>query len=181
MDENETIIAIKHARKLVEFERLICGLNTEWAGFFSASGIILYHKKGAPNEVEFSFNEISMIENKIVTHNHTRGGSLSTADVQCAVDYNLLEMRTVGLGPDGNAWVHRLRRPSHGWPSPIIVNEWIEEEWEIAWRLAYNECLELHLMEKIPLNQVNYLQDHVAMISLALSLNMNYSRVAFER
>ncbi len=105
--------------QIEKFETVgIAGQTTERAYVYDHNGKQLFGKQGDDNHVQFSAQEISLMQlqgKATLTHNHPNGSPLSIDDIGFAVHANLAEVRAFGL--DHGKMVHfSLTRPVAGWP-----------------------------------------------------------------
>ncbi len=62
---------------------------------FDANGNVLLKKRGLPDRLEFTDDEVLLLKNRTFTHNHPKGLSFSKKDVLMAIDHDILEIRAV--------------------------------------------------------------------------------------
>lgn len=106
------------AEKIADVEKNLVKRDTEKAVLFDTNGIV-FEKEGEQSYVEFTEEEMVLMKDKILTHNHPKGTSLSFDDVELAVKCDMKEMRACG-----KEYVYYVRRPENGWN----VIEWPEIE-----------------------------------------------------
>lgn len=94
----------------------------ETAVVFDSKGNEVFRTKGSEASVAFNKNEISMLKDKILTHNHPKGwkfeeksirrigNSFSTGDVLTAINHDLSEIRAVTPN-----YTFIMKRPAKGW------------------------------------------------------------------
>jgi hypothetical protein len=103
-----------------EWERGAILNKHESAALYDLAGNLIFEKKGGAKQVKFSFGEVSLMKDAVLTHNHPNALALSQADIRVAVRYNLAEIRAVGAFTDGSGKViarteFSLKRPEGGW------------------------------------------------------------------
>ncbi len=106
------------AEKIADVEKNLVKRDTEKAVLFDTNGIV-FEKEGEQSYVGFTEEEMVLMKDKILTHNHPKGTSLSFDDVKLAVKCDMKEMRACG-----KEYVYYVRRPENGWN----VIEWPEIE-----------------------------------------------------
>ena len=99
------------ASNLEVVERRIRALSYEHAYAFAADGtLILDTTDFAPASIGFTADQLSLLRNASLTHNHPGGRSLSQNDVFLAMEADLAQIRAVTAS-------HRfwINRPLQGW------------------------------------------------------------------
>ena len=99
------------------------GLKTESAFVYDHNGKAFVSKQGDDNHVQFSSQEISLMQlqgKATLTHNHPNGSPLSVDDIGLAVHANLAEVRAFGL-EDGKMVHYSFARPKDGWPDAFMM------------------------------------------------------------
>jgi hypothetical protein len=145
-----------------EAERRLAAAPIEWAVVFDRSGRQLFRQRGTRHTVSFSTQDVPLLRDATVVHNHPREEgeraedlTLSLTDLVFAVRFDVAEMRVVTTG-----WRFTLRRPESGWPvDETVIGEVYNELFaaeivafdgavaeglltdEQARRLAHNETL----------------------------------------
>ena len=114
----------KQLEKIVHrYEDKIKDLPTEKALIIDDKGRVILAKNGDETSVSFTYTELLLMKNSIVTHNHpnlgwdksdvrSQGLSFSPADVRLANIVESKEMRAVSHG-----YRHSLKPPPSGWNS----------------------------------------------------------------
>ena len=81
---------------LSDIESKIRDDSVETAALIGPDGTVLFDKSdGLPGAVYFTKEEVSMMKNGILTHNHPSGTTFSPEDVSMAVNSGLKEIRAV--------------------------------------------------------------------------------------
>lgn len=80
-------------KAVADVEARIRNLSYESAAVIGKDGKILVEKDGGENYVKFSLEELSMMNNAILTHNHPGGSCFSAEDIQVLEYHGLSEMR----------------------------------------------------------------------------------------
>lgn len=80
-------------------------LDYEVANVFNTKGDLLLTKGGVYDSVSFDKEELKLLDNAIVTHNHPMGTTLSPQDIYMAIEHNIQEVRAVT-----DKYVYLLRR-----------------------------------------------------------------------
>lgn len=80
-------------------------LAYEVANVFNTKGDLLLTKGGVYDSVSFDKEELKLLDDAIVTHNHPMGTTLSPQDIYMAVEHNIQEVRAVT-----DKYVYSLRR-----------------------------------------------------------------------
>lgn len=107
---------------LREVESLICGLDFEVAVGLDLNGRVLFWRSGDEDSVSPTPEEWALVQDKILTHNHPRGGgSLQTEDMFKSRRYGLRQVRAVT-----EEWIFIMDRPSTGWPPDAGVMDLTE-------------------------------------------------------
>lgn len=88
--------------------------ETEKAYGVAQDGAVVVNREGAEDRIIFSDDELALLENCVLTHNHPSGRSFSLADIQLAAQYRLTEIRAVT-----RRYVHRAQpdEKTGVWPS----------------------------------------------------------------
>lgn len=102
--------------KMDDLEAITQFNKTEHAGLFKADGTKIFAKKGGKNSVNFNRNEVSLMNDNILTHNHPNGFGFSAEDLYTAIATNLREIRAVG-----SEHIYRFVRPDKGWNDKVSV------------------------------------------------------------
>lgn len=68
----------------------------ETAYIYDKNGNILLNKRGTKGEVSFTDDELKLMKDAIVTHNHPMGTTFSPNDIYMAIEHNLQEVRATG-------------------------------------------------------------------------------------
>ena len=97
---------------LVAFENKIRLENVEHGAAFDASGVLILHKVGEPDQVAFSVAEHDLMRSACFTHNHPKNLSFSVQDVKIAIQNEFQALRAVGP-----QFRHIMEMPVGGWPS----------------------------------------------------------------
>lgn len=93
--------------EILHYEKYIFNLPTEWAGIITKNGEIIKNiTSNSRKAVDIIVEYGEKLENAIVTHNHTRGNSLSTGDIRLFMFKGLKELRAVAR-TDGSVFVLR--------------------------------------------------------------------------
>lgn len=112
----------KATKELIKQENIIRKNNFETGILVDQNGKVILTKGGAKYEVKFEPQEIPMMKDCVLTHNHPRGweykentlgrigNSFSTADILLAVHANLAEIRAV---TPTHTFI--MQRPDKGW------------------------------------------------------------------
>jgi hypothetical protein len=99
---------------LADVEAEIIAKENEHAFVFDDEGQLVFFKKGDEDSISFTEDERAQFKDKIFTHNHPLGTSISDADIAFAIGNDLREIRAVGK-LDGRRMEYRLVRPKDGW------------------------------------------------------------------
>lgn len=70
--------------------------NYETAYIYDQNGNILLNKRGMKGEVSFTDDELKLMKDAVVTHNHPMGTTFSPDDIYMAIEHNLQEVRATG-------------------------------------------------------------------------------------
>ena len=97
------------ARSLAVREAAIRGNDFETLYALDANGNEIFKKVGNRHQVSYDMDGYKT-KDAIVTHNHPRGSSFSSADVAGMVYYNQKEMRATG-----KEFTFSIKRPEKGW------------------------------------------------------------------
>ena len=93
----------KVAQSLASIEDRIKGDSVETAALVSESGEILFDKsEGLANVVHFTQEEVAMMRDNTLTHNHPSSNTFSSDDVNLIVSSGLHEIRAVT--PEGTVY-----------------------------------------------------------------------------
>lgn len=103
---------------LREEENSIRNNTYETGVVLDSDGKVLLKKKGDDGQVTFTGREISLMKDKILTHNHPSGNkdrysighAFSGDDYAASVECNLKELRAVTKG-----YTFSMKRPKRGW------------------------------------------------------------------
>lgn len=100
-------------KNVVDFYELtIKDQEYESCGVFRDDGSIVFQKDGEKDCVRFDDSEMNSLEGTIFTHNHPRGLSFSPADIRCACDGKMKEMRCISK-KDGSVYIMRMKNGSN--------------------------------------------------------------------
>lgn len=83
--------------KVISKENRIVSKEYETAYVYDQKGNVLLKKKGMAAEVEFTEDELKLMKNAIITHNHPMGTTLSPTDIYMAMECGLQEVRATGI------------------------------------------------------------------------------------
>jgi hypothetical protein len=93
--------------EILQYEKYIFNLPTEWAGIITKNGEIIKNiTSNSRKAVDISSKYGEKLIGAIVTHNHPKGNSLSTSDIRRFMFQGLKELRAVA-GTDGSVFVLR--------------------------------------------------------------------------
>jgi hypothetical protein len=93
--------------QILQYEKRIFDLPTEWAGIITKDGEIINNiTSNSRKAVDIITKFGKKLENAIITHNHPRGNSLSTGDIRLFMLAGIKELRAVA-GTDGSVFVLR--------------------------------------------------------------------------
>ena len=81
---------------LVAFENKIRLASVEHGAAFDATGALILHRVGEPDQVAFSVAEHVLMRGACFTHNHPKNLSFSVQDVKIAIQNEFLALRAVG-------------------------------------------------------------------------------------
>lgn len=110
--------------KLKDIESKIVSEPIEHAHLIDEAGNVVLEKTGTKDAVEFTLDEAMQMKDKIFTHNHPMGRSLSPEDVGLAAKVNLKEIRAVGTNRfDGKVYVYSMSRKGDAWPEIDKISE----------------------------------------------------------
>lgn len=105
----------KNVRMRVENgEAQLSNMSYEKAYVYDLEGNVILEKTGITNEVEFTEEELKLMKNAIVTHNHPMGTPLSPDDIYMAIEHDLQEVRATG---DRGTFVLRRNENLHVMPN----------------------------------------------------------------
>lgn len=141
----EALVGTK-IREMREVERLIVGLDHEEAYFVDYDAKIILFKRGTKNSVKLTLEDVKLIKDTIMTHNHPESKGLSIDDVTFAVGNNLRAVQAVTRSGD-KVFVHKLWRPHNALTWGISVEEvekvanreMAKQWWEWSARVAYGD------------------------------------------
>jgi hypothetical protein len=103
----------------------------EWAYVFDMDGRQLFRRRGTRETGFFAANELSMLRDSIVVHNHPLGPEEVPEALTFAVRYDVVEMRLVSID-----WSFMVRRPGNGWPVDDDLMGVVLDETRMAVNLA---------------------------------------------
>jgi SPP1 gp7 family putative phage head morphogenesis protein len=88
---------MKPAVSIGKFESSIIDQQFEIAGIFDKNGNFLTKINGDEGSIEFSKNHVDMLKGNTLTHNHPGGGTFSLSDIKSLSNYDIGEIRAVGI------------------------------------------------------------------------------------
>ena len=145
-------------------EKSIIEEKVEILCVFNSDGELLFEKIGdedsVPKEGEsFTKQEISLMQNAIITHNHPNtpdgdsNNSFSNNDLAFAAQCNMKEIRSVS-----NGYYYSMKpNPVEGWPNSISLKRY----WEITLRLILDDMYYRYHPQPIDLQNYDQLFDDV--------------------
>lgn len=113
----------RSVRMIIKKDEYDIALNQkEKAIIYDLEGNILLEKTGIDHEVEFTKDELKLMKDMIVTHNHPMGTTFSPYDIYMAFENDLQELRAVG---ENGTFVLRRNENLHLMPDyDIFFNEY---------------------------------------------------------
>jgi hypothetical protein len=121
-------------------ERHLVDQQVEWAVVFDTNRRQLFRLRGTRQTVSFSMQDVALLRDSVVVHNHPREEgervedlTFSLTDLICAVRFDIAEMRVVTTG-----WRFTLRRPEDGWPADETVIGEVYDELFAAQIVAFD-------------------------------------------
>lgn len=113
--------------ELVAFGNKIRLESVEHGAAFDASGALILHRVGEPDQVAFSVAEHDLMRGAYFTHNHPKNLSFPVQDVKIAIQNEFLALRAVGP-----QFRHIMEMPVGGWPSVARLFQVMCESFERA-------------------------------------------------
>jgi hypothetical protein len=142
--------------------------GTEKVYVIAKNGCVVVEREGTEDRIIFDDDELAQMANCVLTHNHPSGRSFSLADLQLAVQYQLVEIRSVT-----RRYVFRARPSEDGWPAwETVVYPRIAEALRQATQQMLAEAERYHL-DAIQSDQT---RQHVFMWVLSKLCGFRYHR-----
>lgn len=101
--------SVEQAEQTIRFQ------SFETAHVWSADEIYLFGKNGQESKIVFDDDEMPLIKNSIITHNHPSGSHFSRPDIRFIADLNPAEFRVVTAQTR-----YVVQRPTQGWPANLF-------------------------------------------------------------
>lgn len=105
-------------KAIAKRENEIRALDVEWLSAWDpkTGDMLINRTDNAARSVGVPKEQLPLLRNAVVTHNHPGGSSFSNSDIGTAIQFNLAEIRAVGREYD-----YALKRPDTGWPDQTQV------------------------------------------------------------
>lgn len=161
-------------------EKIRTNKDAETSVVFNKNGEILVDKRGQSTSVSFTDDEVKLMKNAILTHNHPRGwkhdekdmqrigNSFSKADIGLAIHADLAEIRAVTPN-----YTFSLKRPEKGWNISI---EKFDEIYKKLDKELYNENVKNINLDYVSPKQANTTHYHVLTRKIAKQLGWIYEK-----
>lgn len=104
-------------------EASIAGHKSEYGILYDSTGNRIFKKHGGSHEILYEPEEVLLMKDGVLTHNHPGGATFSIDDIDMFRSVGLYEMRAVGR--DG---VYVIRKPQK-WPEEINSLQKLEKEY----------------------------------------------------
>jgi (2Fe-2S) ferredoxin len=108
------MIAVETALRAFEDKEEIYASPVEHAVVINPAGEVIVRKQGNENSVTFYNNEMLLMKDCVLTHNHPTNITLSSPDVDMAIITNMKEVRATC-----KSGTYILRRPKNGWNEKV--------------------------------------------------------------
>lgn len=143
-------------------------VHTEKLLVFNPEGKLVLEREGDQSSVEIFPEDRPLLENAVITHNHPSGRAFSPEDLRTAVNFNIAELRAVGVA---QPYTYVLRRPRDGWPKDLAdhyvkVIEEVEDDFSIMVERG-----------ELTADKAKQTLAHESMVQLAKELTLDYERI----
>jgi len=162
----EPTLTREEVEKLIKDKELaLLGRTTEKGILFDKNGKILLEKEGTKNKIQFTPDEVKLFKNNILTHNHPRGTSFSSADVELACYSNMKEIR---VAAEKRTYIMRVNDGSNF--NAKLWNDKISSEYEKQYNKSLREYIPRLQRGEITEDHADYLVHHFAWVGVSKNI-----------
>ena len=151
-------------------EQNIINSPIEVAFGYDKDGNVVIDKNGTSSSVEFTLDELALLKNGTLTHNHPKGNSFSLEDILVMHEHGLKEIRAIGVNSLGEKVLHIMR------PGALVSKAQITRSFQNATREVTRRFEQSINMGQMSLSQANSLHFHSVWTKVAAELGLSYSR-----
>lgn len=153
-------------KAVITLENEIRKDKLETGAVFDKDGLLLSKNQGLPDRVSFNDDELKLLKNNVFTHNHPNGTTFSLADIERAIENNLLELRVVT-----SSFRFSLSAPN-GWPAIIALGGQIDSAKRRANHIVNDKVRMGEIKPQFA--EAEYL--HYILVLIAVEFNLIYTR-----
>ncbi len=157
----------KHVKmKVTQREANIVKNDFESAIIFDSHGNVLLKKTGEDHAVGFSEDELKLMKDAVVTHNHPSGVTFSPDDIYMAMEYDMQELRATTK--DRGTYVLRRNENLHLMPSfDAFVKEYkaLKKRYKIEYKGKFPNIEDrIHRERVVQANAINRLANKYGLL-----------------
>lgn len=152
--------------KVAKGENDITKNDFESAIVFDSHGNVLLKKTGEKHAVGFDEDELKLMKNAVVTHNHPSGVTFSPDDIYMAIEYDMQELRATTK--DQGTYILRRNENLHLMPSyDTFVKEYkdLKKRYKIEYKRKFPDNEDrIHRERVIQANAINRLANKYGLL-----------------